>query len=136
MARKSRKTRDQAEINKKVEALQKERKTKVGGYVRLSSDQYDNDSIETQSLMIRQYVKDCPDFELIDIYSDEGYSGTNFVRPDFERLIRDIYAGKIDCIIVKDLSRFGRNYIEAGYYLETVLPNLGVRFITSYQESD
>lgn len=130
MARKSRKTHDQEEINKKIEALQKEKKTKVGGYVRLSSDQYDNDSIETQILMIRQYVKECPDFELIDIYSDEGYSGTNFVRPDFERLIRDIYAGKIDCIIVKDLSRFGRNYIEAGYYLETVLPNLGVRFIS------
>jgi DNA invertase Pin-like site-specific DNA recombinase len=80
--------------------------------------------------MIRQFLKDYPDMELEEIYCDEGYSGTNFVRPDFARLMQDIRSGRIECIIVKDFSRFGRNYIEAGYYLETVLPHLGVRFIS------
>ena len=130
MARKSRKDASRTEIKEQVIALQKERKTRAGGYVRLSSDRCENDSIETQILMIKQFIKDRPDFELVDIYCDEGYSGTNFARPDFERLMRDIYSGRIDCVIVKDMSRFGRNYIEAGYYLETVLPNLGVRFIS------
>ena len=130
MARKSRKTATHIEIKEQVTEAQKERTIKAGGYVRVSSDQNDNNSIETQILMIKQYVKDHPSLELVDIYSDDGYSGTNFVRPDFERLMRDIYTGKVECIIVKDLSRFGRNYIEAGYYLETVLPNLNVRFIS------
>jgi DNA invertase Pin-like site-specific DNA recombinase len=130
MARKSRKNIEQVEIKERIPEIQNERKVKVGGYVRLSSDQYDNDSIDTQILMIRQFLKDYPDMELEEIYCDEGYSGTNFVRPDFARLMQDIRSGRIECIIVKDFSRFGRNYIEAGYYLETVLPHLGVRFIS------
>ncbi len=130
MARKSRKNTEQREIKERIPVILTERKVKVGGYVRLSSDQYETDSIDTQILMIRQYVKDHPEFEIADIYSDEGYSGTNFVRPNFARLIGDIRAGKIECVIVKDFSRFGRNYIEAGYYLENVFPHLGVRFIS------
>ncbi len=130
MARKSRKDVAQIEIKERIPAIQKDRKVKVGGYVRRSSDQHDNDSIGTQILMIQQFVKDYPEFELEEIYCDDGYSGTNFTRPDFARLIKDIHSGKIECIVVKDLSRFGRNYIEAGYYLETVLPHLGVRFIS------
>ena len=130
MARKSRKNIEQREIKERIPEILSERKTKVGGYVRLSSDQYETDSIDTQILMIRQYVNDHPEFEIADIYSDEGYTGTNFVRPEFARLISDIRAGKIECVIVKDFSRFGRNYIEAGYYLETVFPHLGVRFIS------
>lgn len=130
MARKSRKNIEQIEIKERIPDIQKERKIKVGGYVRLSSDKEDNDSIDTQILMIRQFLKAYPDLELEEIYSDEGYSGTNFVRPDFARLMKDIRSGRIECIIVKDFSRFGRNYIEAGYYLETVLPHLGVRFIS------
>lgn len=130
MARKSRKNIEQIEIKERIPEFQKERKVKVGGYVRLSSDQYDNDSIETQILMIKQFIKDYPELELEDIYCDEGFSGTNFMRPDFARLMKDIHSGRIECIIVKDFSRFGRNYIEAGYYLETVLPHLGVRFIS------
>lgn len=142
MARKSRKNVEQREIKERIPEILSERKIKVGGYVRLSSDQYETDSIDTQILMIRQYVNDHPEFEVADIYSDEGYTGTNFVRPEFARLISDIRAGKIECVIVKDFSRFGRNYIEAGYYLETVFPHLGVRFISindrfdSFREED
>jgi len=130
MARKSRKNQEQIQISERIPEIQKERKIKVGGYVRLSSEQYESDSIDTQMLMIRQYVNDHNEFEIEDFYVDEGYSGTNFVRPDFTRMMQDVKSGKIECIIVKDFSRFGRNYIEAGYYLETVLPHLGVRFIS------
>lgn len=66
---------------------------------------------------------------LISVYIDNGESGVNFHRSDFERLLEDVRTGKINCIIVKDLSRFGRNYIETGEYLEQVFPFLGVRFI-------
>lgn len=130
MARKSRKNNEQREIKERVPQILAERKIKVGGYVRLSSDQYETDSIDTQILMIRQYVNDHPEFEIADFYSDEGYTGTNFVRPEFARLIGDIRSGKVECVIVKDFSRFGRNYVEAGYYLENVFPHLGVRFIS------
>ena len=62
-------------------------------------------------------------------YEDDGYSGVNFERPAFQKMMEDVKKGKIDCIIVKDLSRFGRNYIEVGRYLEKLFPMLGVRFI-------
>ena len=75
------------------------------------------------------YINEHPEFELVDTYVDSGYSGTSFERPDFQRLMDDIRHGRIQCIIVKDLSRFGRNYIEAGYYIETILPQLNVRLI-------
>ncbi len=130
MARKSRKNAVLVEIKERIPELQKERRIKVGGYVRLSAERDDSDSIETQMLMIRQFVAGYPELELEDIYCDEGYSGTNFSRPEFTRLIQDIHSGKIECIVVKDFSRFGRNYIEVGYYLETMFPHLGIRFIS------
>ena len=69
-------------------------------------------------------------------YVDDGYSGTNFERPAFKRLMEDVKAGKVNCIIVKDLSRFGRNYIETGRYLEKVFPFMGVRFISIIDNYD
>ena len=69
---------------------------------------------------IKKYIADNPQYELEDIYVDNGYSGTNFERPDFKRLITDVLSGKINCIIVKDLSRFGRNYLEVGIYIENI----------------
>lgn len=65
----------------------------------------------------------------MDIYVDDDISGTDFVRPEFSRMMNDIRDGKIDCVIVKDLSRLGRNLIETGEYIEMVFPVLGVRFI-------
>ena len=130
MARKSRKT-DLTNIkNDEATSLFQKLKTKVAGYVRISSDNTDSDSIETQSLMIQQYVEDRSDeFELVEIYSDSGFTGTNFNRPEFERMMYDIRTGRIQCVIVKDLSRFGRNFLEAGYYIETVFPHLNARLI-------
>ena len=109
-----------------------ERVYKVGLYVRLSvldSGKKDSDTVEVQESLLRGYIKDKAQFALVDIYVDNGQSGVNFKRDEFERLLDDVKVRKIDCIIVKDLSRFGRNYIEAGEYLEKVFPFLGVRFI-------
>lgn len=104
----------------------------TGAYVRLSvldGHQCDSDSIENQEALVRAYIENDPSLSLYDVYSDNGETGVNFERDDFERLLDDIRAGRIDCVIVKDLSRFGRNYIEAGEYLEKVFPFMGVRFI-------
>jgi len=70
-----------------------------------------------------------PDLNLYDLYIDDGYTGTNFDRPNFIRMFEDIKSNKVDCVIVKDLSRFGRNYIDTGNYIEIIFPMLKVRFI-------
>ena len=104
----------------------------AGGYVRLSvedSGKPGADTIETQRELIQSYISSQPDMRLYDLYCDNGRTGTNFDRPEFERMMEDVRTGKIDCIVVKDLSRFGRNYRETGKYLEGVFPLLGVRFI-------
>jgi len=101
-------------------------------YVRLSvlnGNKDDGESIENQEAMLRGYIENKPCFSLRSVYSDNGETGVNFDRDGFERLIGDVKSGTINCIIVKDLSRFGRNYIEAGEYLEKIFPFLGVRFI-------
>lgn len=103
-------------------------------YLRLSRDDGDSfksesGSITNQKGLIRDYIRKQPDMELYDIYSDDGFSGSNFLRPEFKRMIADIEAGRVNCVIVKDLSRFGRDYIETGRYLQKIFPSLGVRFI-------
>ena len=101
-------------------------------YARLSSEDngVDGNSLDNQIYMLERYIEEKPDLKLRDVFSDNGATGTNFDRPDFIRLMEDVRKGKINCIIVKDLSRFGRNYIEAGNYLEKIFPYLGVRFIS------
>ena len=106
----------------------------VGIYVRLSfidknKKCIDNDSIENQKNAILNYMENKEEFNLVQIYEDANKTGTNFQRSGFEKLLEDIKNQKINCIIVKDLSRFGRNYIECGNYLEKVFPFMGVRFI-------
>src|SRR5574344_595239 len=104
---------------------------KAGIYLRLSKDDEkagDSLSIENQRLILRKYVAD-NGWELIDEYVDDGYSGTNFDRPEVQRLLEDAKTGKIDTIIVKDLSRFGRNYIFVGQYVDYIFPMYNVRFI-------
>ena len=101
-------------------------------YARLSLEnngREDEESITSQLTLLRSYIRENPQFELIDTYVDNGYTGTNFNRPEFNRLITDLNCGKISCVVVKDLSRFGRNYIETGMYVETIFPKLGVRLI-------
>lgn len=102
-------------------------------YTRLSiEDTRDGEggSLEDQICLGKKFVSEKPYLKLIKVYSDNGQTGTNFDRPDFERLMEDIRKGLINCIVVKDLSRFARNYIEADTYIEKVFPFLGVRFIS------
>lgn len=104
----------------------------VALYVRLSvldSGHKDGDAAETQELLLRRFIEGKSYFSLFSVYMDNGESGVDFVRSGFEQMMEDVKKGLVDCIIVKDLSRFGRNYIEAGEYLEKVFPFLGVRFI-------
>ena len=101
-------------------------------YARLSVENngYDNDvSIESQVAYIHRYILDHPEYELIDTYVDNGVSGMSFERPGFKRLLDDIKQGRITCVIVKDLSRFGRNYLETGLYIENEFPKLGVKLV-------
>ena len=106
---------------------------RTAGYMRLSredGDKLESDSIKNQRDLIMSYIAQNKDLVFEKEYVDDGYSGTNYERPSFRQLIEDVKAGKINCIIVKDLSRLGRNYIETGRYLEKIFPFLGVRFIS------
>ncbi|MCM1988841.1 recombinase family protein [Oceanirhabdus seepicola] len=101
-------------------------------YVRLSRDDGDKEesnSISNQKELIQEYLKAKSDINISSIKVDDGYSGVDFNRPAFLEMMEDIKAGKINCVVVKDLSRFGRNYIESGKYIEKIFPFLGVRFI-------
>ena len=104
----------------------------VAVYARLSSDDGDkaeSNSITSQKEIIRDYVAKHPEFVIAEEYVDDGFSGVNFERPGFKKMLEDIQAKKVDCIICKDLSRFARNYIDAGRYLEKIFPYIGIRFI-------
>ena len=104
----------------------------VGFYLRLSDKEAkdrDSESIENQFALLKDFIKNKPDFRLISTFTDDGKTGTNFRRSGFEQMMDAVRNGRINCIIVKDLSRFGRNYLEAGHYIEHVFPFLNVRFI-------
>lgn len=104
----------------------------VGFYLRLSDKEAkdrDSESIENQFVLLKDFIKNKPDFRLISTFTDDGKTGTNFRRSGFEQMMDEVRSGRINCIIVKDLSRFGRNYLEAGHYIEHVFPFLNVRFI-------
>lgn len=131
MARKSRKTVS-------GEALTEIKAKDTGGvrtaiYARLSIENSGKDdkgdSIANQVSFCREYIAVRPYLKLVEIYEDNGEKGTDFDRPQFKNMMDDIRAGKIKCVVVKDLSRFGRDYIECGYYLEKIFPFMNVRFI-------
>ena len=101
-------------------------------YLRLSredGDKEESNSITGQRELLRDYLKAHPELREYAVRVDDGWSGSCFERPDFKRMMEDVKDGKTNCIIVKDLSRFGRNYLDAGEYIEKVFPFLGVRFI-------
>lgn len=125
MARKSR-VLGNAEETAPVE----ERAYLAGIYVRLSSEESGEDALENQAFLLRSYVERQTDMRLAETYTDFGFTGTNFERPGFERLMADARAGKINCIVVKDLSRLGRNYIETGNLIENIFPFLHIRFVS------
>ena len=89
------------------------------------------DVIANQIEICKSYIAERPYLNLIDTYVDNGRTGTVFDRPEFNRLMNDIRTGRIKCLVVRDLSRFGRDYIEAGTYLERVFPQIGLRFTMS-----
>lgn len=103
----------------------------VGIYCRLSLDDAslgDSSSIITQKQILEKYV--CEQNWIVgQVYVDDGYSGVNFERPAFKQMIQDIEFGKIDCVITKDLSRLGRNYVQTGFYTEVFFPKYNVRYI-------
>ena len=94
------------------------------------------DVIANQIEICKSYIAERPYLNLIDTYVDNGRTGTVFDRPEFNRLMNDIRTGRIKCLVVRDLSRFGRDYIEAGTYLERVFPQIGLRFIAIKENYD
>ena len=128
MARKSRTQPKQSTDTLKV--LSKVYKTAI--YVRLSAEKdetRDRKTLINQRNLIKNFVDQQIDMEIYDIYMDDEISGTTFDRPEFERMMSDMRAGRINCIVVKDLSRLGRDYVETGNLVERVFPMMGVRFV-------
>ena len=127
-----------ARVSKKVSAAQREAENaqhriwKTAIYARLSDFDdvlRDTESLEVQISYIKAYINHRDDLMLLDVFADKRCTGMNFDRPEFERLLKALQERKIDCIVVKDFSRLGRNFVETGQYLEQVFPLFGVRFI-------
>ena len=114
---------------------------RVGIYIRLSQEdrdkkyESDSESVINQKELLRSYVKN-NNFNLCGEYVDDGYSGTNFDRPGFQKMLEDIKQKKINCVVVKDLSRFGRDHVMTGYYIETFFPENNIRFISILESYD
>jgi len=102
---------------------------RVGIYARLSNETSGEDTLETQVYFLEAFVEGRGDMVLAGTYTDFGYTGTNYERPGFLRLMEDAKRGKVDCIVVKDLSRLGRNYIETGNLIENVFSFLDIRLV-------
>lgn len=129
MARKSR--REKPEIFPKVECP-----LRTAAYCRLSAEDREKDTIQAQIRLVEEFIRKHPDLKLEDTYVDNGFTGTNFNRPEWRRLMDDVHGGRIECIVVKDFSRFGRNYLETGYFLEFIFPKLHVRFLSVTENFD
>ena len=127
-----------ARVSKKVSAAQREAENaphriwKTAIYARLSDFDdvlRDTESLEVQISYIKEYINHRDDLMLLDVFADKRCTGMNFDRPEFERLLKALQDRKVNCIVVKDFSRLGRNFVETGQYLEQVFPLFGVRFI-------
>lgn len=108
----------------------------VAIYIRLSQedsnnggDKQESNSITSQKALLNEFIEEHDDLIVYDTYIDDGFTGTDFNRPSFQRLLEDMRSGNINCVIVKDLSRLGRNYIEVGNYIEQIFPLFNIRFI-------
>lgn len=128
MARKSKYSSNETTVNKKIWS--------VALYIRLSQEDEDNgtekqesNSVTSQKTLLNEFIEEHDDLIVYDTYIDDGFTGTDFNRPSFQRLLEDMRNGNINCVIVKDLSRLGRNYIEVGNYIEQVFPLFNIRFI-------
>ena len=125
--------------NKKQSRINSDKKWNVGIYTRRSFDDLDDNESNTiinQKEMLTEYVNNLPNATIVDYYVDDGYSGTTFDRPSFQEMFSDVVSGRINAIIVKDLSRLGRNYIEIGKYLEQIFPQYDLRVIAINDDID
>ena len=145
MARKSRKNINIENTDSRSKANEKKNGLLTAAYIRLSVENNGHetdDSLQNQIALVESFVRNHDDLILTETFIDNGYSGASFDRPEFVRMIDAVKSGKIQCIVVKDLSRFGRDYLETGYYIETIFPLLNVRFLAitdnfdSTRESD
>lgn len=137
MARKSRK--ETAVAVKNMPQLSERKIYRTVIYVRLSSEDERkilSESIENQIALLKDFVEAKEDLQLVGIYVDRGISGTKFDRPDFNQLVEDMREKRFDCVVVKDLSRLGRDYLVTGDYLETIFPYHGIRFIAVTDDYD
>lgn len=112
---------------------------KVAIYIRLSredGDKEESSSITNQRAILKRYIEENEDFVLVDEYVDDGWTGTNFNRPGFQKLLADLKAKKVDTVITKDLSRLGRDYIDTGYYVQKFFPENNIRYIAILDNID
>ena len=108
-------------------------------YLRLSredGDKVESDSIANQRDLLLAFLSSHPEIQLHTVRVDDGYSGVDYNRPDFQRMMESVKNKEINCIIVKDFSRLGRNFIETGKYIERIFPFMGVRFISVNDDYD
>ena len=134
MARKSRKNMESS-VPAQTSSM---RIWRAGLYIRLSVEDNGSrgDSLETQRQIMETHLALCPDIKVVEVYTDNGISGQTFARPAFQQMLADIEVGKIDCVVVKDLSRLGRNAIDSGYFLEKYFPLHNVRVISANDQYD
>ena len=138
MARKSRKNIPEVVSSATVQT-EMSRPFRAGLYARISmetEETLERGTIETQVELMKNFVADTEDISVAEVYKDSDYSGTNFDRPGFVQIMEDIKHGKINCVIVKDLSRLGRNYVETSNYIERVFPFFHVRFLAVTDDFD
>ena len=138
MARKSRKNIPEVVSSATVQT-EVSRPFRAGLYARISmetEETLERGTIETQVELMKNFVADTEDISVAEVYKDSDYSGTNFDRPGFVQMMEDIKHGKINCVIVKDLSRLGRNYVETSNYIERVFPFFHVRFLAVTDDFD
>lgn len=129
MARKSRKS---SNLTSETVVLSPDKIFQTALYVRISVEnerKIEADSIGNQIQMLKDFASQIPELQIYDVYCDDDITGTTFIRPEFSRMMNDVRDRNVNCIMVKDLSRLGRNYLESGEYLEKVFPFFGIRFI-------
>lgn len=136
MARKSRKNSSQLESAAQIGQVSYVTAIYARLSVENSGKQDEGASLQNQIDVCKEYVAGCPYLRLAEVYADNGKTGTVFDRPAWNRLMDDVRSGKVEAIVVRDLSRFGRDYIEVGNYLEKIFPALGTRFISVKENFD
>lgn len=122
--------------DKKYQAAIYLRLSKEDGDFSISGEKKESNSIVNQRKLIEEFLKEYPEIVAVQEFCDDGYTGTNFDRPEFKKMMEQVKENKINCIVVKDLSRFGREYIEMGRYIEKIFPALNVRFIAINDKYD